>query len=144
MNTETRRLILRANALYLGAASIGAFCLLDLRAILFGSGPAGYVLALAPHAAIGFVEAHGLAFIVAVLLWNAQPVRYAHLTGAAVMALLGVSNIVFWPLFGATGMQAAGFTLTVFHLAFAAAQLFAASGPRAGRAAAPSRAQDPA
>jgi len=37
--------------------------LLDLRGIVFGAGPAGQVLAAAPHAAIGFVEAHGLAFI---------------------------------------------------------------------------------
>ena len=50
----------------------------------------------APHAAIGFVEAHGLAFILAVLLCQAPPIRYAHLTASAVMALLGVSNLVFW------------------------------------------------
>jgi hypothetical protein len=131
MITSTRRAILRANALYLGIASIAAFILLDLRGIAFGSGPAGQVLAAAPHAAIGFVEAHGLAFILSVLLWNAQPVRYAHLTAAAVMALLGVSNIVFWPLFTATGMVAAGAILTTGHLAFAALELLAASGPRA-------------
>lgn len=54
------------------------------------------------------MEAHGLAFILAVLLWNAHPVRYAHLTAGAVMSLLGVCNLVFWPLFTATGMTAAG------------------------------------
>jgi hypothetical protein len=131
MLTETRRLILRANALYLGIASIAAFILLDLRAILFGAGPAAQVLASAPHAAIGFVEAHGLAFILAVLLWTAQPVRHAHLTAAAVMLLLGVSNLVFWPLFATTGMTAPGAILTAAHLAFALLQLAAASGPRA-------------
>jgi hypothetical protein len=131
MITSNRKLILRSNALYLGIASIAAFLLLDLRGIVFGSGPAGQVLAAVPHAAIGFVEAHGLAFILAVLLWHAQPVRYAHLTAAAVMALLGVSNIVFWPLFTATGMTAPGAILTTAHLAFATAQLLAASGPRA-------------
>jgi hypothetical protein len=115
----------------IGIASIAAFVLLDLRGIVFGSGPAGQVLGAAPHAAIGFVEAHGLAFILSVLLWNAQPVRYAHLTAAAVMALLGVSNIVFWPLFTVTGMTAAGVILTSAHLAFAGLELLAASGPRA-------------
>jgi hypothetical protein len=131
MITATRRSILRANALYLGIASIAAFLLLDLRAIVFGAGPAGEILAAAPHAAIGFVEAHGLAFILSVLLWNAQPVRYAHFTAAAVMGLLGVSNIVFWPLFTTTGMTAPGVVLTSAHLAFALVQLLAASGPRA-------------
>ena len=131
MNTVNRRVILRANAMYLGIASIAALVLLDMRGIVFGTGPAAQVLVAAPHAAIGFVEAHGLAFILAVLLWHAQPVRYAHLTAAAVMALLGVSNIVFWPLFTATGMTTPGLLLTSAHLAFAAAQLLAASGPRA-------------
>jgi len=131
MITSTRKVILRANALYLGFASIAGLLLLDFRGIVFGTGPAGTLLAAAPHAAIGFVEAHGLAFILSVLLWHAQPVRYAHLTAAAVMALLGVSNIVFWPIFSSTGMTAAGAVITSAHLAFAAVQLLAASGARA-------------
>lgn len=131
MITSTRKVILRANALYLGIASIAGLLLLDLRCVVFGSGPEGAILQAAPHAAIGFVEAHGLAFILSVLLWHAQPVRYAHLTAAAVMALLGVSNIVFWDIFASTGMTAAGVLITSAHLAFAALQLLAASGPRA-------------
>ena len=75
---------------------------------MFCAGPVAQVVAAARYAAIGFVEAHGLAFIIAVLLWNAHPVRYAHFTAAAVMMLLGVSNLVFWPLFTAIGMTAAG------------------------------------
>ena len=131
MNTSNRKLILRANALYLGIASIAAFLLLDLRGIVHGAGPAAPLFAAAPHTAIGFVEAHGLAFIIAVLLWHAHPVRYAHLTGAAVMGLLGTANLVFWQVFTATGMSAAGVVLTSLHLGFALAQLLAASGPRA-------------
>jgi hypothetical protein len=131
MTTAIRRLILRANALYLGIAAIAAFILLDLRGIAFGAGPAAQLFATAPHAAIGFVEAHGLAFIIAVLLWHAHPVRYAHLTATAVMALLGVSNIVFWQIFTLTGMTAAGVLLTAAHLAFALLQLLASSGSRA-------------
>ena len=38
-------------------------------------GPQRPMLGAAPHAAIGFVEAHGLAFIIGVLLWRAEPVR---------------------------------------------------------------------
>jgi hypothetical protein len=109
MITSTRKTILRANALYLGIASVAA----------------------APYAAIGLcrsarpcVHHRGAAV-------NAQPVRYAHLTVAAVMTLLGVSNLVFWPLFTATGMTTAGVLLTSGHLGFALAQLLAASGPRA-------------
>ena len=74
MPIVNRRLILRANALYLGIAAIASLLLLDLRAVVFGTGPAGAILAAAPHAAIGFVEAHGLAFIVAggFTLWRVQ------------------------------------------------------------------------
>jgi hypothetical protein len=131
MTTATRHLILRANALYLGSAAMFGLIMLDLRGIVFGAGPAGQILADAPHAAVGFVEAHGLAFILSVLLWNAQPVRYAHLTAVAVMSLLGVSNLVFWPIFTSTGTVPMGIAFTTLHLGFAAAQLLAASGPRA-------------
>jgi hypothetical protein len=37
MTTATRRLILRANALFLGIGSVGAFVLLDLRGIVLRS-----------------------------------------------------------------------------------------------------------
>ena len=59
MTIATRRLLLRVNALFLGIASIAAFLLLDLRGIVFGAGPAGQVLAAAPHAAIGFAVKPG-------------------------------------------------------------------------------------
>ena len=131
MTTATRRLILRANALYLGIASIAGLLLLDLRGIVFGSGPEGAILAAAPHAGIGFVEAHGLALILSVLLWRAQPVRYAHLTAASVQLLLGISNIAFWQIFVTTDAVPMGVAVTSAHLVFAALQLAAASGPRA-------------
>ena len=131
MTTSVRHFLLRANALYLGIAAIAGFLGLELRGLVFGTGPAGMVLADAPHAAVGFVEAHGLALIIAVLLWRAQPVRYAHLTAAAVQLLLGISNIVFWQIFVATGTIPMGIVVTTAHLVFAALQLAAASGPRA-------------
>jgi len=62
-------------------------------------GPLGLVLEKAPHAAIGFVERHGLAFIIGMLLWRAEPARLWHGTAVAAHVLLGTSNVVFWPLF---------------------------------------------
>lgn len=94
-STATQQLILRANALYIGVAGATSI-LLDLRGAWYGLGPQGRILAGVPHAAIGFVEAHGLAVILAVLLWRAVPSRSWHLTAAVMVALLGTSNLVFW------------------------------------------------
>ena len=49
----------------------------DIRGVLYGLGPQGRAHANAPYAGIGFVEAHGLAVILAVLLWRAKPERSA-------------------------------------------------------------------
>jgi hypothetical protein len=50
-----------------------------------------------PGGRIGFIEAHGLALIIGVPLWQAAPLRIWHLTAAAVHLLLGTANLVFWP-----------------------------------------------
>ena len=82
MNIRIRQLILRANAAFLLiAASFGIYT--DLAGAFFATGPQHRILSAAPHAAIGFVEAHGLAFIIGVLLWLAEPARLWHLTAAA-------------------------------------------------------------
>ena len=60
MSIHFKRLLLRANAIFLLAASTGGF-LSDVRGIFFGLGPVGRVVAQAPDAGIGFIEAHGLA-----------------------------------------------------------------------------------
>ena len=62
MSTTVRQLILQANALYIGVAGF-AGVIFDIRGVLYGSGSQGRALADAPHAGIGFVEAHGLAVI---------------------------------------------------------------------------------
>ena len=64
MTAPVRRLVLRANALYIGLAGLAGM-LFDIRGVLYGLGPQGRLLAQAPHAAIGFIEAHGLAVILA-------------------------------------------------------------------------------
>ena len=126
MSIHFKRLLLRANAIFLLAASTGGF-LSDVRGIFFGLGPVGRVVAQAPDAGIGFIEAHGLAFILGILLWRAESSRSWHLTAAAIHVLLGTANLVFWQLFIAADMLTVGYVTTALHGLFAALQLLAAS-----------------
>jgi hypothetical protein len=119
-----RRYVLRANALFLAVASISALQA-DVLGVAFGLGPLGPVFAAVPHAAIGFVEAHGLALIVGVLLWRAAPAPAWHATALSVHTLLGGANLAFWPLFGAAGMVGVGVVTTVLHGLFALLQAYA-------------------
>jgi len=125
MTWTTRRAILRANALYIGVAGFAGM-LFDIRGVLFGLGPQGRVLAQAPYAGISFVEAHGLAVILAVLLWRAFPTRSWHVTAMAMEILLGTSNLAFWQMFVATDALAVGYVTTALHWLFVAAQMTAA------------------
>src|SRR5262245_37298923 len=131
MSINARKLLLRANAIYLlVAASFGMWA--DLTGAFMGTGPQGPIIGAAPHAAIGFVEAHGLAIILGVLLWRAPPQRSWHLTAAAIHLLLGVCNLVFWQIFVAADMLAGGYITTSLHFAFFALQLFAAATAKPG------------
>jgi hypothetical protein len=116
--------LLRANAAFLLLAGGGGFWA-DLAGAFLQIGPQTPILAAAPHAAIGFVEAHGLAFIIGVLLWFAPPERAWHFTAAAVHALLGISNLVFWQIFVAADMLAGGYLTTGLHGVFFGLQLLA-------------------
>ena len=100
--------------------------LMDIPAAFFSRGPAKELLAQAPHAAIGFVEAHGLALILGVLLWRAAPARSWHLTAVAVHLLLGTANIVFWQIFVAGHVLVMGYITTALHWLFVVLQLLAA------------------
>jgi hypothetical protein len=126
MTNTIRRLILRANALYIGGAALAGL-VFDVRGILFGVGPQGRILASAPHAAIGFIEAHGLALILSVLLWRAAPTRSWLLTAIAVEVLLGTANLVFWEMFVASDALLLGYVTTALHWTFALAQFIAAT-----------------
>lgn len=130
MRLTTRRLILRANAAFLMLASAGGMWS-DITGAFLARGHLAAVLAKAPHAAIGFVEAHGLAFILGVLLWRAMPERSWHLTAAAVHVLLGTANLVFWPIFVAADMLAVGYVTTILHWTFVTLQLTAATSASA-------------
>ena len=125
-DVRLRKALLIADALFLLAASTGGM-IADLAGTFAGVGPQKDVLGSAPYAAIGFVEAHGLAFIMGVLLWRAEPVRAWHLTAAAVHALLGTSNLVFWQIFIVSGMLAMGWITTTLHWLLVALQLAAAA-----------------
>ena len=125
MNASVRHLILRANALYIGVAGF-AGVIFDIRGVLYGAGPQGRALAAAPFAGIGFVEAHGLAVILAVVLWRARPERAAHLTALAVVALLGTANLAFWQVFIAMDALVMGYLTTALHWTFVALNLAAA------------------
>lgn len=129
MTTAHRILLLRANAVFLLVASASGF-VNDLRGAFAGAGAVVRVLGSAPHAAIGFVEAHGLAFIIGVLLWQAAAERSWHLTAAAVHLLLGTANLVFWPIFIAGDMLIVGYVTTTLHWTFVALQLSAAATSR--------------
>ena len=133
MSSTSRRILLRANAAFLLIASAGGMWS-DILGAFFARGHVAPVLASAPHAAIGFVEAHGLAFIIGVLLWRAEPLRSWHLTAAAVHVLLGTANLVFWPIFIAADMLAVGYITTSLHWLFVALQLFAAVTSNGARA----------
>ena len=124
MSTIVRTAILRANALYIGIAGF-AGVIFDIRGVVYGLGPQGRALADAPYAGIGFVEAHGLAVILAVLLWRAKPDRAAHLTAVAVVTLLGTANLAFWQAFIVMEALIMGYVTTVLHWTFVALNLMA-------------------
>lgn len=125
MITTMRQVILRVNAIYLLVAAAGGF-VSDVLGIFYGLGPQAGIVASAPHAGIGFIEAHGLAFIIGVLLWRAEPTRAWHLTAMAVHVLLGVANLVFWQIFVAADVLWLGYVTTSLHFVFAVLQQFAA------------------
>ena len=135
MAPDTPKYIQRTNAAFLLVASAAGF-VSDLRGAFMGEGPMGQVVRLAPDAAIGFVEAHGLAFIFGLLLATQAPSRLWHRTAAGIHLLLGGSNIAFWNLFIATDMLWMGIVTTSLHGVFLVLQLLAATGssPRFARA----------
>lgn len=126
MTATVRKFILRANALYIGVAGFAGI-IFDIRGVLYGLGPQGRALADAPYAGIGFVEAHGLAVILGVVLWRARPERAAHLTALAVVALLGTANLTFWQVFIAMDALTMGYVTTALHWTFVALNLAAAA-----------------
>ncbi|MBR1267853.1 hypothetical protein JQ629_10080 [Bradyrhizobium sp. AUGA SZCCT0222] len=124
--TASRQTLLRTNAIFLLAASAGGFCS-DVLGIFFASGPVAKIVAAAPYSGLGFIEAHGLAFLIGIQMWRAEASRAWHLTAVAIHVLLGTANLVFWQFFIAADMLVVGYVTTALHGLFAVLQLIAAS-----------------
>lgn len=134
MSMKVRRLLLRANATFLILAALGAWLRMDFPGSFAGSGPLGPLIAHEPSLGIGFVEAHGLALILGVLLWRAPTTADWHLTGAAIHLLLGASNVVFWQIFVTTHTLPMGWVTTALHGLLVVLHLLAAWAARRGDA----------
>lgn len=132
MTINVRRLLLRADAVFLIAAASAALITADLPASISGTGPFGPLIAHERSLGIGFVEAHGLAIILGVLLWcgGRECARSSHVTGAVIHLLLGGCNIAFWRLFVVTDSLPMGWITTLLHGVFLVLQSLAAWSAR--------------
>lgn len=107
----TIAMLLRANALYLVAASTIAFLVEAMGVRIAG---------------IGFVDAHELALIAGLLLWSATPRPCWHLAAAAVHVLFAAANLAHWQTFVSADIVPMGYATTFMHALFAALQVRAA------------------
>ncbi|MCB0063755.1 MAG: hypothetical protein KDE19_16645 [Caldilineaceae bacterium] len=119
MNHTTRTLILRADAILL--AFFGLFgIVMDLLGYFAGMGAWGTLFWQNPLA-VGVVEAHGLALIVALLLLRHATVRETmgwHLTAVSTHLLLGICNLLFWQVFITVNLLPLGVVATLYHFIF--------------------------
>lgn len=121
MQAVRRRLFL-ANGVFLVVVG-GVQVVFELVAYFFGRGPYGDIFEGSPYT-IGWVEAHGLAFVVGVLLLTVAAGdgrRVWHVLAAGVHLLLGTANLVFWSSFVVFGVVAMGVAATVVHVVLVAA-----------------------
>src|SRR5215213_7188006 len=121
---KLRKAVLYVNGIFLAMMG-GLFGIFDLLSYLFGSGPLGQLYYNVPMT-VGLFEAHGLAFILGLLLLHAarvQPSGVWHLVGAGIHILLGSSNLIFWSLFLIWDVVTAEIVVTSIHWLLAAAQL---------------------
>lgn len=124
--TASRQTLLRTNAIFLLAASAGGL-FSDVLGTFLGVGPVAKIVAAAPYSGLGFIEAHGLAFLLGIQMWRAEASRAWHLTAVAIHVLLGTANLVFWQFFVAADMLVVGYVTTALHGLFVVLQSIAAS-----------------
>jgi hypothetical protein len=117
--------LLLVNGTVLAAVATVSF-FADIAGHFFGAGP--FATFKGNYDSIAFVEAHGLALIISILLLvhRKWPTARWHWVAAAMHALLGGSNLVFWPLFVETGTVPMGILTTAMHLSFVALHVVAA------------------
>jgi len=125
--------LLLVNGIVLGAVALLQF-VLDFAGYWGGLGPTGPAL----HGnlnTIGFAEAHGLAAIFAVLFIIRRNDGFIgwHAVAAAVHLLLGVCNLIFWPLFATWGLVPMGIAATAMHAVFFVLETWAFLSGRSGR-----------
>jgi hypothetical protein len=111
-----RRRLLLVNGVFLVVVG-GVQVTFELAAYFGGAGPYGDLFKESPYA-IGWVEAHGLAFLIGVMLIGVAARdgrRFWHVFAAAVHTLLGVANLVFWDSFVVFGMVPMGIAATAVH-----------------------------
>jgi hypothetical protein len=121
-----RRRLLLANGVFLVVVG-GVQVVFELAAHYASAGPYGYIFEQSPYT-IGWVEAHGLALIIGVLLFAVAARdgrRFWHMLCAAVHALLGTANLVFWDSFVVFGVVTMGVAATVVHFILVAAHSIA-------------------
>ena len=122
---RARRTLMRANGAFLALVG-GAQMIFELLSHFFGTGPWGHIFTGSPYT-IGFLEAHGLAFLIGLLLIfvaAADPKQFWHGFAACVHVLLGGANLLFWSSFVAWGLLPAGIVATTFHGLFLVAQAY--------------------
>lgn len=126
MTSQLGKLLVYANAAFLVVASLGGF-VTDVRGSFFGTGPEAVLLNQAPGA--GMMEAHGLAFIIAVTILAVGYGRRWHLMLLAIHLLLGTCNLMFWQFFIVSDMLTVGYVTTIAHWLFATAHLVVLATP---------------
>ena len=122
---KARQTLLRANGTFLILVG-GTAMIFELLSHYFGAGPWGRTFGHSPYT-IGFLEAHGLAFMIGVLLFSlaaSEPKRVWHGFAASVHLLLGGANLLFWQSFVSWGLVPMGVVATAFHGLFLVAQFF--------------------
>ena len=119
-----RKALLYVNGTFLVLIG-GPFAVFDLLSYFWGIGPLGTMFYNVPYT-VGLFEAHGLAFILGLLLLRAarwEPIARWHLLGAGIHLLLGTSNLLFWSFIIAMGVVTAEIVITSIHFLFCGLQL---------------------
>lgn len=114
MTSQFGKPLVYLNAAFLIVASLGGL-VTDIRGSFFGTGPEAVLLGQAPGAGIGMIEAHGLAFIIAVSILVVGYARRWHFMLIAVHMLLGSANLAFWDFFIISDVLIVGYVTTIAH-----------------------------
>jgi hypothetical protein len=122
---KARQILMRANGAFLALVG-GAQMIFELLSHYFGVGPWARIFVNSPFT-IGFLEAHGLACLIGLLLIGVaapEPKRAWHGFAAGVHVLLGGANLLFWQSFVVWGLATMGGIATVFHGLFLVAHIY--------------------